>query len=76
MKSSVAVATIISGTVLLLAPYVSNAIGTAQVAATIARLNKEVSLTGNMPAWYDGGCFVVGILMVLVGIGASLRREA
>ena len=76
MKPPVAVATIISGTVLLLAPYVSNAIGTAHVARTMAQLNKEVNLTGNMPGWYDGGCFVVGILMVLVGIGTSLRQEA
>jgi hypothetical protein len=76
MKSSVAVATIIAGAVILLAPYVSNTIGTAIVASTIARLGKGVDLNGNMPSWYDGACFVVGVLMILIGIGTSFRREA
>jgi hypothetical protein len=76
MKSPVAVATIVAGTVILLVPYVSNAIGTAIVASTIARIGKGVDLTGSMPGWYDGACFFTGILMVLVGIGSSLRREA
>jgi hypothetical protein len=76
MKSSVAVAMIISGTILLLAPYVSSVIGTHQVALLIAQLGKDVDLKGNMPSWYDGACFVAGILMVLTGVVASFRREA
>ena len=76
MKPSVSIATIVSGTVLLVAPYVSNAVGTVAVAATVAHLNKEFNLTGHMPDWYDGACFALGLAMVVVGIGASFRREA
>ena len=75
MKPSVCIATIICGTVLLIVPYVSNAIGTLAVAATVARINKEFNLTGHMPEWYDGACFVVGLVMVLVGVAAAFRRE-
>jgi hypothetical protein len=75
LKPSVSIATIICGTVLLLAPYVSNAIGTVAVAATVAHLNKQFDLTGHMPDWYDGACFALGLLMVLVGVAAALRRE-
>ncbi len=75
MKPPVAVATIIAGALILLAPYISNAIGTAIVASTIARVGKGVDLTGSMPSWYDAACFVTGILMISVGIASSLRRE-
>jgi len=76
MKSSVAVALIISGTLLILAPYVSNAYGTSQVAIIMAQLHKDASINGNMPGWYDGACFVAGIAMILVAVFASLRRAA
>ena len=75
MKPSVSIATIICGTVLLIAPYVSNAVGTVAVAATVAHLNKEFNLTGHMPDWYDGACFVLGLAMVLTGLVAAFRRE-
>ena len=76
MKPSISIATIICGTVLLIVPYVSNAIGTVAVATTVAHLNKEFNLTGHMPDWYDGACFALGLVMVLVGIAAAFRRPA
>lgn len=73
MKASVSVALVICGTVLIVTPYISSGIGTAQVTRMIAQLGRDVSLRGGMPSWYDGGCFVVGLLMALVGVAGSLR---
>jgi len=74
MKPSVSIATIVCGTVLLVAPYVSNAVGTVATAATVAHLNKDFNLAGHLPDWYDGACFALGLIMVLVGIIAAFRR--
>jgi hypothetical protein len=74
LKPSVSIATIVCGTALLVVPYLSNAVGMVTVSATVAHLNRPFNLNGHMPEWYDGACFTVGLLMVVVGVGAALWR--
>ena len=75
MKSSVAVVLIIAGTVLILAPYISNGIGAAQVASVMVELERNVDLSVSMPFWYDAASFLVGLLMVVTGVIVSFRQN-
>ena len=76
MKSLVAAALIVSGTILMLAPYVSNAVGTREVGAIMMQLGKDANGSAHMPVWYDVGCFFAGIGMILVATASSLRQRA
>ena len=60
---------------LVITPYVSTTIGTAQIAATLALMQKGVDIHGNLPDWYASGCYVGGIGMILIGIIASIPRQ-
>lgn len=75
MKTSVAITLIISGTVLILAPYISTAIGTAQVAHTMSELSKPVNIKATMPEFYDTACMITGIIMILLGSISALKSK-
>jgi len=73
MKSSVAIALIVCGTILVAMPYIHNTIAMGQVTETMAALNKPVNLTADMPKYADTVCMLGGIAMIVVGAIAGLR---
>ena len=73
MKSSVAMALIICGTMLIAVPYIHNAVAMQQVTDTMAALNKPVNITASMPKYADTACMFGGIIMIVVGAVAGLR---
>jgi len=73
MKSSVAIALIVCGTVLMATPYIHNGIVIGQVTDTMAALNESVNLTARMPKYADTACVFGGLVMILVGAIAGLR---
>jgi len=75
MRSSVAVALIICGTVLILAPLIHNAIATGMVAWVMALTGKDVHLTADFPTYYYVACLIVGIAMVVIGIGRAFGSK-
>ena len=75
MKPVVALALVVCGTLLILAPYVSNTIGTAEIANSMVQLQKEVNIHGDMPDWYALGCYAGGIGMIVTAIIASFSRQ-
>ena len=73
MKSSVAIALIVCGTILVAMPYIHNTIAMGQVTETMAALNKPVNLTADMPKYADPVCMLGGIIMIIVGAIGGLR---
>jgi len=73
MKSSVAIAMIVCGTVLIAMPYIHNSVAMQQVTGTMVALNKPVNLTADMPKHADTACMLGGIAMIVVGAIAGLR---
>lgn len=73
MKSSVAIALIICGTVLIALPSVHDTIAMQQLATVMVELDKTARLTGDMPKYADALCMFGGIAMVAVGAIAGLR---
>ena len=76
MKPSFSIASIICGTIILIAPLVSNTIASVAVAMTVAHINRQFDLTGSMPAWYAGAAFASGVAMLIVGVAAAFRRNS
>lgn len=75
MKSSVAIAMIVCGTILIAVPYIHNTLALQQVTETMVALNKTVNLTADMPKYADTACMIGGIVMIVVGAIAGLRSE-
>ena len=75
MKSSVAVALIICGTVLILAPLIHNAIATGMVAWVMAFTREDVNLTADFPPYYYLACLIAGIAMVVIGVGKAFGSK-
>ena len=73
MKSSIGVALIVCGTVLISVPYIHNTIAMQQLTDTMVALNKAVNLRGDMPKYADIACMLGGIVMIVVGAIAGLR---
>ncbi len=72
MKSSVAIAMIVCGTILIAVPYIHSTISMQQVVETMVALNKTVNLTADMPKHADTACMVGGVIMIVVGAIAGL----
>ena len=75
MKSSVAIAMIVCGTILIALPYIHNTVAMQQVTHTMVALDKPVNLTADMPRHADTACLLGGILMIVVGAVAGLRSS-
>ena len=75
MKSSVAVALIVCGTVLAVVPYVHNTIAMEQLTATMIALSKPVNLKADIPRHADEVCMFGGFVMIVVGAIAGLRGQ-
>ena len=75
MKSSVAIALIISGTVLILVPLIHSAITTGMAAWATAMLAKDVNLTAGLPRYYYVACMIAGVAMILVGTLSALKSK-
>lgn len=76
MRSSVSVALIIAGTMLIITPYINNGLAVNRVADVLSNLQRTVNLRGSMPPWYDSGCFVLGAVMIVTSVaGAMMRRD-
>jgi len=73
MKSSVAIAMIVCGTVLIALPYIHSSVAMQQVTNTMVALGKTVNLTADMPKYADTACMLGGIIMIVVGGIAGLR---
>ena len=56
MKSSIAVALIVCGTVLVAMPYIHNTIAMEQLTSTMVALNKTVNLKADLPKYADIFC--------------------
>lgn len=82
MKTPVVVTTIISGTVLLIAPFIYRAVATLASAIALSHTDRSFTLLGGVQYWYDIACMVVGILLIATGLADALgflsssRREA
>lgn len=75
MKSCVAIALIVAGTVLILAPFVLNTMATACIAMIMAEVSKDVQLRADVPRWYNAVCAVAGIAMILTGTISALKSK-
>ena len=73
MKSSVAIALIVCGTLLMATPYIHNGIVIGQVADAMVGMGKTVNVTAHMPEYADTACMVGGLVMIVVGAIAGLR---
>jgi hypothetical protein len=67
MKSSVAIAMIVCGTILIALPHISSAISMHEVAKTMIALDKPVNLSSNFPKHTSSVCLLGGIAMIVVG---------
>ena len=72
MKTPVVITTIISGTALLLAPFIYRAVVTLGAAIAFSEVNHSFTFRGGIQYWYDIACMVVGILMIAIGLADSL----
>ena len=75
MKSSVIIALIVCGTVLVAMPYIHNTIVMAKLTDTMVSLDKPVNLTGDLPEHADIICMVGGFVMIAAGAVAGLRSK-
>ncbi|MCK4914507.1 MAG: hypothetical protein KAS69_07945 [Planctomycetes bacterium] len=75
MKSSVAVTLIICGTFLIIVPFISESIGTHQVANVMIQLDKSVDLKTGLPKSYLTTSITIGAIMVLIGTFISFRNK-
>ena len=73
MKSSIAVALIVCGTVLIVVPYIHNTIAMQQVTGTMVALKGTVNLRGDIPKYANFVCMLSGIVMIAVGAIAGRR---
>ena len=76
MKASVAITLIITGTILILAPYISTAVGTAQATQAMVELSRDVNLRANMPRYYDTVCLIAGVVMILAGVMGACKSSS
>jgi hypothetical protein len=75
MNSSVAIAMIVCGTILIALPYIHNTIAMQQVSSAMIALNKTVNLTADIPKHAGTVCVFGGIIMIVVGAVAGLRNK-
>jgi hypothetical protein len=75
MKSSVIIALIVCGTVLVAIPYIHNTVAVAQLTDTMVALSKPVNLTADLPKYADVACMLGGFIMIMAGAIAGLRSE-
>ena len=75
MKTSIATTIIICGTLLIIVPYISHSIGTAQVVDAMTKLAEPVNLKTGLPKSFHTICIVSGILMIASGIIGSLVKR-
>ena len=75
MKTPVAVALIICGTVLIALPYVSDAGALKQLALTMLAGRKAVGSVPTVPQYADIMCMAGGAIMILAGVIGGVRSE-
>lgn len=75
MKPSIVITVIICGTLLIVVPYVSSAIGTGQVVEAMASMGMGVNLKADLPKSIDTVCMVLGTLMIAIGIYSSVVKR-
>ena len=75
MSRIVPVTLIVSGTFLIVAPYLFNAVELDQIAALMIRYGKGAELTPCLPNWINEFCMIAGLTMVVIGSVFGLRRE-
>jgi hypothetical protein len=76
MKSSVAIALIIMGVLVIITPPVSNYLHSREVAKLLAQEGpNSVSLGGGMSETYSFGCWTAGLLMVGLAVFGSIQRK-
>ena len=73
MKSSVAIALIVCGTILMATPYIHNGIVVRRVTDAMVAMSKSVNLSARMPRHADTASMVGGFIMIVVGAIAGLR---
>jgi len=75
MKARVAMTLIICGTILFLAPFVTHAIMSRQIAKTMARTNRAVNIRTHQPRSQHTACMIAGGAMILTGTAGALRQK-
>jgi hypothetical protein len=76
MKPPVAVARIVVGGLLILAPVISDHLARGQIAATLSEKMPHVTLDPPpMSKQYRFGCWLAGVLMICVAVRGSRSRE-
>ena len=76
MKPSIAITLIISGTVLLVAPYLHSAVMIGRVAETMAAVEKTVNISSDVPRYLDTICCVLGCAMIGIGAIAGFKGRS
>jgi hypothetical protein len=74
MKSPIAITLIICGTLLVIAPYVNNAIVMGQLTGAVAAIGKPVNLTGDIPKYTSTICTLLGIAMIIGGARKASQK--
>lgn len=72
MKTPIIVTSIISGTVLLIAPFIYRALGTFAAAIVLSHTDRSFTLEGGVQYWYDVACMIVGVLLIAIGLADAL----
>jgi len=73
MKSSVAIALIVCGTILIVTPHLFHAVEMQQLMNTTTALGKPVSFNSSLPDYAHDVCMFGGVIMVVTGAIAGLR---
>ena len=74
MKSAVAITLIICGTFIVVIPPISDFLRTLVVARLMENIHPvSINLTGEMSDSYRFGCWLLGAMMIGIGVLASLR---
>ena len=67
MKSSIAIALIVCGTILIAVPYIHQTIVMQQVTSTMIALERTVNLTADLPKFASVITMIGGFLMIIFG---------
>jgi len=76
MKSNVAIALIVMGSLLIMTPPASDYLLQRQVTQILSMVESgNVRLEGRMSGSYRLGCWAAGVLMVVVAVAGSLGKR-
>jgi len=75
MKIAVAITLIVAGVVVVAIPPLSDAWRTLMVTRLMEQGATSVNLEGRLEGLYRCGCWLLGTVMIVVGVGASWRSE-